>query len=63
MPDKQTRTHLLEIAASKLHNPGYLVIDVPTGERYYRQRCSDFNKYKDGWVMGLGPIYTFYKKI
>ena len=61
IPGKKTRIRLLELATSKLHNPGYLVIDVPVGERYYRQQCSESNRYKDGWVMGVGPLYTFYK--
>lgn len=55
------REKLLSIASSKLHNSGFLIVDVPTGERYYRQHCTNENKHGDGWVMGTGPVRTFYK--
>jgi len=55
------RKALLEVAAAKLRGSGFLVIDVPAGEHYYRVRCSQANRHGDGWAMGSGPIRTFYR--
>lgn len=61
IPKPNARRDLLRLAASKLNDPGIIVIDVPSGERYYRQHCTSENKYRDGWTMGSGSIRTFYK--
>jgi hypothetical protein len=55
------RKALLQAAAFKLRARGFLVIDVPTGEHYYRVRCSKANRHGDGWAMGSGPVRTFYR--
>jgi 2-polyprenyl-3-methyl-5-hydroxy-6-metoxy-1,4-benzoquinol methylase len=55
------RKELLRVAAFKLRPRGFLVLDVPAGEHYYRVRCSKANQHGDGWAMGSGPIRTFYK--
>lgn len=59
--DKKLREQILSMAIEKLREPGYIVIDVPCGENYYRQKCTSENKYKDGWIMGKGQNCTFYK--
>ena len=56
-----TRKKLLWLAREKLSTPGFLIVDVPAGERYYRQNCTMQNRHGDGWVMGSGSIRTFYK--
>jgi hypothetical protein len=61
IPKPRLRRELLSLASSKLHNPGALVIDVPSGEHYYRQHCTSENRYRDGWTMGNGSVRTFYK--
>ena len=61
IPDPQKRNELLSLAINKIYKSGYIVIDVPSGERYYRQKCTPENKYRDGWVMGNGTTRTFYK--
>ena len=45
----------------KLFPFGYLVIDVPCQENYYRHKCTAENVFNDGWVMGNGTYRTFYK--
>jgi len=55
------REELLRLAESKLREGGFLVVDVPAGEHYYRQRCGEDNKHGDGWAMGKGSSRTFYK--
>lgn len=57
----RTRKKLILLVHDKLKSGGYLVTDVPTGEAYYRKRCTSENKYGDGWVMGTGNVKTFYK--
>jgi hypothetical protein len=61
IPNPQLRRHILSVLTTMLSTPGYLVVDVPTAERYYRHHQKEENKYQDGWVMGSGPNYTFYK--
>ena len=61
IPDKKLRKQLLTMATEKVCKSGYVVIDVPCGEKYYRQKCTPENKYKDGWIMGDGYHRTFYK--
>jgi trans-aconitate methyltransferase len=55
------RKELLALARCKLHNSGFLVVDVPSGIQYYRVHCTLANKYRDGWVMGNGSKKTFYR--
>lgn len=55
------RTKIIQLAESKLRNGGYLIVDVPTGEAYYRRRCTLENTHGDGWVMGTGAVRTFYR--
>jgi len=57
----RARKRLVVLAHKKLKSGGYLVTDVPTGEAYYRRRCTSENTYGDGWVMGTGGVRTFYK--
>lgn len=61
IPDKSTRNKVLKMAYNSLKDGGYLFVDVPTGERYYRQKCSENNRYKDGFLLQHGKSYTFYK--
>lgn len=61
IPDLASRNALLSLAINKTYKSGYIVIDVPSGERYYRQKCTPKNKYRDGWLMGNGTTRTFYK--
>jgi len=61
IPDKKSRERILSMAIEKVRGPGYIVIDVPYGENYYRQKCTIENKYRDGWIMGDGQNRTFYK--
>ena len=62
IPIIKERKNLISLAISKLKLNGYLIIDVPTGVTYYRNRCTGENKYKDGYLMGNGNIKTFYKQ-
>lgn len=62
LPDRKTRKRVISLAIRKLCRFGYIVVDVPTGENYYRHKCKAENKYRDGWLMGEGKYKTFYKK-
>ncbi len=55
------RRQLLNVAHISLTTKGYLVTDVPTGEAYYRKKCTPGNVHGDGWCIGSGSIRTFYK--
>src|SRR5205814_5221487 len=55
------RKSLVRLAHEKLKSGHFLVTDVPTGEAYYRQRCTSENRFGDGWVMGTASVKTFYK--
>lgn len=61
IPDVATRKEVLKRAYSAVKPGGYLLIDVPTGERYYRQMCTEENKYNDGFILSHGSSKTFYK--
>jgi trans-aconitate methyltransferase len=61
IPKPRDRKESVLLAHSKLRKGGYLAVDVPTGESYYRQRCTKENRYSDGWLMGVGDVRTFYK--
>jgi hypothetical protein len=61
IPMPSTRREIIQLARSKLKKGGYLITDIPTGEAYYRHRCTKQNEYSDGWVMGTGNVKTFYK--
>jgi hypothetical protein len=62
VPEISVRKEILNIIPSKLSANGFLIVDVPTGEKYYRQKCNEKNRYNDGWIMGTGNIKTFYKQ-
>jgi hypothetical protein len=61
IPRSSIRKSLIRLAGRKLRKGGFLIVDIPSGEAYYRQRCTNENKYRDGWVMGRGGVRTFYK--
>lgn len=61
IPDIEMRNAVLSLAINKIYKSGYVVIDVPSGVSYYRQKCTYENKHQDGWVMGIGSTRTFYK--
>lgn len=61
IPEVKARREILSLAINKVHARGYIVVDVPCGENYYRKKCTSENQYRDGWVMGNGPFRTFYK--
>lgn len=61
LPDPNERQELLKLAKKKVSPFGFLVVDVPTLESYYRQRCTEQNRFSDGWLMGTGIERTFYK--
>lgn len=59
--DPLLRRKVLSLTKKKLKKSGFLVVDVPTGENYYRQHCTEKNRHGDGWVMGNNRVRTFYK--
>lgn len=61
IPEPKARHEIISLAINKVFGGGYIVIDVPCGVNYYRKKCTSENRYRDGWVMGNGPIRTFYK--
>lgn|GEM_PF-1626440 len=61
IPKRADRKKLLEIAFKKLVPGGYLLLDVPQSETYYAKRCSEENRYRDGWLMNHGKTFTFYR--
>lgn len=61
MPDPKSRTRLLKTVINKVVQEGYIIVDVPCGEHYYRRNCRPENRFNDGWAMGKGIDRTFYK--
>jgi len=55
------RKNLIYSSSVHLKKGGFFVVDVPSGESYYRSKCTDENRFGDGWVMGEGRTRTFYK--
>jgi SAM-dependent methyltransferase len=62
IPDIKTRMAILKSINDRLNKGGFLIIDVPTGEKYYRNKCNSNNRYLDGWLMKNGNTNTFYKQ-
>jgi hypothetical protein len=62
IPEENKRIEILKAIVNKLNIDGFLVVDVPTGEKYYRNKCSLNNKFLDGWIMKNGTTNTFYKQ-
>jgi SAM-dependent methyltransferase len=61
LPWPKQRDKILDGVVARLRIGGFLLIDVPFAERYYRQHCTPGRRYSDGWAMGDGPVRTFYK--
>ena len=62
IPEIEVRHRVLSAASSNLIGDGLMLVDVPSGENYYRKRLTESNKYLDGYVMGEGARHTFYKE-
>lgn len=61
IPSIAIRYGIIREAAKHIRTHGYMCIDVPKSERYYRQHCTKEREYSDGWVMGNKKTKTFYK--
>jgi hypothetical protein len=61
IPELSDRKALLTLTRRRVRELGFLIVDVPSGEHYYSVHCTKNNRYRDGWVMGKGPIKTFYR--
>lgn len=61
IPKIEERDNIVMNIYRKLKIGGFFVLDVPVHETYYARKCTKENEYEDGWYMGTGPYYTFYK--
>lgn len=61
IPTVSDRENLLKLAYSKLKPGGFLVVDVPQGEQYYKSKMIPENRINDGYLLGKGFKRTFYK--
>jgi len=63
LPKKQERIRLLSDAYQNLKKKGFIFIDVPRNETFYRDLVKTAKSYKDGYIMCRGSYYTFYKNM
>lgn len=62
LPTVKRRVELLEAVRRNLTAGGFVVVDVPYYEWYYKKRMVAENAYKDGFVFSHGAEkYTFYR--
>ncbi len=60
IPDAKARTDILKKLRMKLSADGLLLIDIPRQEHYYAN-STNFQKHKDGILLGNGSKKTFRK--
>lgn len=62
LPSVDQRVELLEVVRQNLKREGFVLIDVPYYEHYYKERMIAENAYGDGYIFRQGPDkYTFYR--
>ncbi len=57
------RIELLNGVHRNLKKRGFIFIDVPSNETYYRNIVKTAKPYEDGYIMSRGNYYTFYKNM
>lgn len=61
IPEPKYREKLVKLAATKIRSGGFIVVDVPQSETYYKRRQKRLPQYKDGFLLRWGDHFTFYK--
>jgi SAM-dependent methyltransferase len=63
LPTIEARINVLRSAHQNLRKEGFLFLDVPWHEKYYRKQVRTAKPYNDGRIMKRGNYYTFYKNM
>jgi len=63
LPTVEGRLKLLKGVYENLKKEGFLFIDVPRNETFYRNLVKTARAYTDGYIMRRGNYYTFYKNM
>ena len=63
LPETKERMELLKGVYRNLRKRGFIFIDVPSNETFYRNSVKTAKSYNDGYIMHRGGYYTFYKNI
>ncbi len=64
IPDVHLRKELVKSTISNLKTTGEIFVATPYGESYYKNKMSDDNKLKDGYIFHADQSQgTFYKEI
>lgn len=62
LPVEDERVDLLETVRRNLRASGFVVVDVPYYEHYYRSRMTAANRFGDGYIFEKYPgRFTFYR--
>ena len=62
VPHKKQRLQILKSTKKNLRKGGFLLVDVPFRESYYKNRMKKSNKYLDGYLQGGINVKTFHKE-
>jgi hypothetical protein len=62
VPAIRGRTEILRALRKNLSVGGLLLLDVPHGLTYYHRPDSRAKEFLDGYIMGPGPVHTFFKE-
>jgi len=63
LPTVRGRIRLLTNIHQNLKEKGFIFIDVPHNETYYRDLVKTAKSHKDGYIMKRGNYFTFYKNM
>lgn len=63
LPTSGERIKLLKAVYLNLRKKGFLFVDVPCNETFYRNIVKSAKSHNDGYVMHRGGYYTFYKNM
>ncbi|MHA1338122.1 MAG: hypothetical protein ACTSPW_20705 [Promethearchaeota archaeon] len=63
IPEIKQRKNILFAAYNNLKDKGFVFIDVPRNETYYRCLVKTAQPYNDGFIMKRGNFFTFYKNM
>lgn len=63
LPEIHERIELLKGVYRNLRKKGFIFIDVPRNETFYRNSVKTAKSYNDGYIMRRGGYYTFYVNI